>query len=91
MNAITFNIAAISWQDRVTLARAGSPIADDLILSIRDEAETLAARRGYAGRYLHGQIADAAQALHQAFIDCDPGDWPDYFDELDALLCGEDA
>lgn len=91
MTAYTPNITATSWQDRVTLARAGSPIADDLILSIRDEAEALAARRGFAGRYLHGQIADAAQALHQAFVDCDPADWPDYFDELDALLCGENA
>jgi hypothetical protein len=81
-------IKQLSWADRVTLARSNSMFADDLILSIRDEAEALAAKR-YCGWRAQGAIADAAQALHDAFIDCHPDDYAVYFDELDALLCDD--
>jgi hypothetical protein len=82
-------IKQLSWADRVTLARSNSMFADDLILSIRDEAEALSAKR-YCGWRAQGAIADAAQALHDAFTDCDPADWADHFDELDALLCDDE-
>jgi hypothetical protein len=77
--------SALCWADRVTLARAQSPLADALIQSIRDEAEKLVATLRY-DRQINRAIADAAQSLLDAFQESHPDDIADYFDELDALL-----
>jgi hypothetical protein len=58
-------------------------------LSIRDEAEALAAKR-YCGWRIQNAIADAAQALRDVLADCHPDDRAVHFDELDALLCDDE-
>lgn len=86
MTAITeITIAdALLWADRVTLARANSQLAPAMIVSIRDEATALVAKR-YDAK-INAEIAAAAQSLLDAFRDSHPDDHADYFDDLDALL-----
>ena len=83
---------ALTWPERVTLARANHALAPIYIESIRTEAKANSRRRYDADDTIATAAACLITALEDVALELrDAADLADHFDELDALFGDDDA